>query len=335
MSVTYLQIIFIGIMGGAFFNIISGILRGMGDSVYPLIFLLVASVLNIFLDIWFVTQFQMGVAGVAWATIISQFISAILCLMRLWSMKSVLDFNRQTIRMEKNLASKLGRLGMPAGITQAIFSMSAIVVQSLTNSLGTQVIAASIVVMRVDGFCMMPNFTFGMAATTFVGQNIGARRMDRVHQGTRDALKMGFCVSSLLTLTLLLFGSNLMRMFTDTGSLIALGVRGMRILAAGYIVFAGTQILMGVMRGAGDTMKPMWISIFNTVILRVPIAYLWAWMSKSDMYPKGSPDSIFASLLITWVAGFLITTIVYRRGTWKNKSIVENREEHKLTACDN
>lgn len=323
MSIQYLQIIFIGILGGAFYNILTGILRGMGDSVYPLIFLLIASVLNVFLDILFVSQFNMGVPGVAWATIISQSISAVLCLIRLRAMKSVLTLNKETMRIDKQLATKLGRLGTPAGITQAIFSLSGIVLQSLTNSLGTQVIAATLVVMRVDGFCMMPNFTFGMAATTFVGQNIGAKRMDRVHQGTRDALKIGFTVSILLTLCLLIFGSSLMHLFTDTQSLVTLGVRSMRILAVGYIVFAGTQILSGVMRGAGDTIKPMWISIFSTVVLRIPIAYIWAWMTKSDTFPNGSPDSIFASLLITWVVGFLITSIVYRGGTWKNKSLIE------------
>ena len=322
MSVEYLQIIFAGILGCAFYNIMSGILRGMGDSIFPLLFLLLACILNIFLDILFVSQFHMGVAGVAWATIISQFISAVLCLVRLGAMKSILSFGRQYLRLDKQLAVRLGKLGMPAGVTQAIFSMSAIVVQSLTNSFGTQVIAATLVVMRVDGFCMMPNFTFGMAATTFVGQNIGANRMDRVQQGTRDALKLGFSISVLLTVSLLLFGSSLMYLFTDTASLVTMGVRAMRILALGYIAFAGTQILSGVMRGAGDTMKPMWISIFTIVVLRVPLAYLWAWMSRSEQYPNGSPDSIFVSLLISWVAGFIITSVVYRSGTWKGKAII-------------
>lgn len=322
MTIQYLEIIFIGILGGAFFNIMSGILRGMGDSVYPLLFLLVASVLNIILDIAFITEFHLGVAGVAWATIISQAVSAILCFMRLYSMKTDLDINKDTLRLNGQLALQLGRLGLPAGITQAIFAMSSILVQSLTNSLGTQAIAAAIVVMRVDGFAMMPNFTFGMAATTFVGQNIGARKIDRVHQGTRDALRLGFTVSSLLTVSLLLFGPNLMRMFTNTESLIALGVRGIRTLAAGYIVFAGTQILMGVMRGAGDTTRPMWISIFTTVGLRLPIAYTWAWFTRSDRYPNGSPDCLFASLLISWIISFIITWIVYRRGGWKEKALV-------------
>jgi Na+-driven multidrug efflux pump len=124
-----------------------------------------------------------------------------------------------------------------------------------------------------------------------------------------------------------------MRMFTNTESLVALGVRGIRILAAGYIVFAGTQILMGVMRGAGDTAKPMWISLFNTVVLRMPLAYFWAWMTRSDNYPKGSPDSIFASLLITWVVGFLITVMVYRQNGWKKKAITTYKKNLAPKVC--
>ncbi len=322
MTVEYLRIIFIGIMGAAFYNILSGVLRGMGDSVYPLLFLLVASVINIFLDILFVSQFNMGVGGVAWATIIAQAISAVLCILRLSAMKSVLTFNKETLKPDWKLASKLGKLGMPAGIAHGIFALSAIVVQSLTNKLGTQVIAASLVVMRVDGFCMMPNFTFGMASTTFVGQNIGANRMDRVRQGTKDTLKLGFSVASFLTIILLLFGKNLIHLFTDTQELVDMGVKALRILAPGYLAFAGTQILSGVMRGAGDTMRPMWISMAIILGFRVPSAYLIAWLTRSAEHPNGSPYSIFLSLLIAWVIGLIITTIVYRRGKWKNKSVI-------------
>jgi len=322
MSVEYLRIIFLGITGTAFYNILSGILRGMGDSVYPLFFLLVASGLNVVLDIWFVAEFRMGVAGVALATIIAQAISAVLCILRLRAMKSVLTFNKETLKPEWKLASMLGKLGMPAGVTQAIFSMSAIVVQSLTNTLGTQVIAASLVVMRVDGFCMLPNFTFGMAATTFVGQNIGARRMDRVKQGTKVTLILGFSVAALLIIGILTFGKNLIQMFTDTPELIDMGAKALRILAPGYFVFAGTQIMSGVMRGAGDTMRPMWISIITTVVLRVPAAYIMAWMTRSYEYPNGSPYSIFVSLLVAWIIGFIITAMVYRKGKWKQKSAI-------------
>ena len=207
MSVTYLTIIFLGMTGGGFYNILAGVLRGMGDSVTPLLFLLVACLLNIVLDIQFVVSFNMGVAGVAWATIIAQAVSALLCLVRLVLMKGQVDLNRHTLRLNREMTLRTVRLGGASGLTQAIFSMAALVVQALTNSFGTTVIACSIVVMRVDGFAMMPNFTFGMAMTTFVGQNVGAGLLRRVDEGTREGMQMALGVSFLLTLGILFFGS--------------------------------------------------------------------------------------------------------------------------------
>ncbi|MGN0741638.1 MAG: MATE family efflux transporter, partial [Candidatus Fimadaptatus sp.] len=159
---TYLIIIYYGMLGMAFYNIISGILRGLGDSVSPLIYLLVACGLNIALDMWFVIGFDWGVAGVAWATIIAQGISGFLCLVQLCRMRSVVDINLHTLRLHKAISLRIGKLGLPSGITQAIFSMAMIMVQALTNSFGEFVITCTTVVMRVDGFAMMPNFTFGM-----------------------------------------------------------------------------------------------------------------------------------------------------------------------------
>ena len=321
MSVTYLTIIFLGMTGGGFYNILAGVLRGMGDSVTPLLFLLVACLLNIVLDIQFVVSFNMGVAGVAWATIIAQAVSALLCLVRLVLMKGQVDLNRHTLRLNREMTLRTVRLGLPSGLTQAIFSMAALVVQALTNSFGTTVIACSIVVMRVDGFAMMPNFTFGMAMTTFVGQNVGAGLLRRVDEGTREGLQMALGVSFLLTLGILFFGEYLMRLFTKTEEVVLLGMHMMRILAVGYIAMAVTQSLSGVMRGAGDTMTPMWISIITTVIIRVPIAYLWAFLTRTPANPVGSPDCIFASLLISWVLGAVITVAAYRRGKWRGKGI--------------
>ena len=321
MSVTYLTIIFLGMTGGGFYNILAGVLRGMGDSVTPLLFLLVACLLNIVLDVQFVTAFDMGVAGVAWATIIAQAVSALLCLLRLATMKDQLDLNRRTLRLGREMTLRTIRLGLPSGLTQAIFSMASLVVQALTNSFGTNVIAASIVVMRVDGFAMMPNFTFGMAMTTFVGQNVGAGLMRRVTEGTREGLRMALGASLVLTLCILFFGEYLMRMFTKTEEVVLLGMRMLRILSVGYIAMAVTQSLSGVMRGAGDTMTPMWISIITTVVIRVPIAYLWAFLTRSPENPVGSPDAIYASLLISWLLGAAITSIAYRRGKWRGKGI--------------
>ena len=325
MAVAYLNIICIGIIGGGYYNIVSGVLRGLGDSISPLIFLVVACVLNIFLDILFVAGLGMTADGVALATVIAQGISAILCLWRLTHMGGTLKLTRASLIPDKTMTKETVRLGLPSGLTQAIFSMAAIVVQSLTNSFGTGVIACSVVVMRVDGFAMMPNFTFGMAMTTFVGQNVGARRLDRVHEGVRDGIRVGLLISVVLVAIILLFGRNLMELFTraDEKDVVELGVHMMRILALGYIAMAVTQSLSGVMRGAGDTMTPMWISLITTVVIRVPLAYGIAYFTRSEALPNGTPDSLYISLLISWIMGAIITTIFYRLGRWKDKAVVK------------
>ena len=318
-AIIYLKIIFLGILGGGAYNILSGVLRGIGDSIYPLFFLALACILNIFLDILFVARFNMGVAGVAWATIIAQFISGALCFIRLISLREIVDVNGKTLRPDKALTLQLTRLGLPSGVTQALFSMSAIVVQSLTNSLGTAMIAANVAVMRVDGFAMMPNFTYGTAATTYVGQNIGARDVERARKGMQELLKLAVGTSVALVICILLFGRFLMGMFTNTDEVIRIGVSGLRWLSLGYIAFAVMCSLQGAMRGAGETMIPMWISIFNTIIIRLPLAYLLAFLTRNEAWPHGQPVAIFSSLLISWVIGTCITVVAYRKGAWKRR----------------
>ena len=318
-AIIYLKIIFIGMLGVAAYNIFAGVLRGIGDSFYPVVYLIIACLLNIVLDVLFVARFGMGVAGVAWATIIAQAISGVLCLIRLVGMKHLIDVNRRTLTPDGPITKRLCLLGLPAGVTQALFSMSAIVVQGLTNSLGTAVIAANVAVMRVDGFAMMPNFTFGTASTTFVGQNIGARRVDRVRAGVKDLIKLALGTAGVLVACILLFGHGLIGLFTDTEDVITIGIHGLRWLSLGYIAFAVSQVLQGAMRGAGETMVPMWISIITTIVIRLPLAYLLAALTRSEAWPKGNPEAIFASLLISWLLGMVMTVITYRRGAWKRR----------------
>jgi len=173
--------------------------------------------------------------------------------------------------------------------------------------------------MRVDGFAMMPNFTFGNAMTTYAGQNIGAKKMDRVDKGTKDGTMIAVGVSTVITILILIFGKYLMGVFTDTAELVDLSMHMMRILAVGYIAMAVTQSLSGVMRGAGDTMTPMWISLITTVILRVPVAYGIAYLTRSAAYPTGRPESTFISLLVSWTLGAIVTTVFFKRGKWRNK----------------
>lgn len=318
---SYLRIMFIGIAGMAYYNILSGILRGLGDSISALLYLIVASILNIILDLLFVAKFDMGVSGVALATAIAQGVSALLCILRLMKMKELFDVQLSYMRLSRKHTSNIIRLGVPSGLTQAIMSMAMLVVQSLTNSFGELFIAANVIVMRVDGFAMLPNFSFGTAMTTFAGQNIGAGSYDRVEKGAKQGMFMGLVVSAMITGSILLFGRQLMSIFTDTEELVNLSMSMMKILAVGYLAMAIIQCLSGVMRGAGDTLTPMWISVVMTIIIRVPIAYSMVYLTKSTQFPQGKREWIYISLLISWLAGALITYICYERGKWREKAI--------------
>ncbi len=312
----YLRVFFLGIVGFMYYNVLAGVLRGLGDSLSALGFLLLATFLNVVLDLWFVIGFGLGVFGVALATVLAQAISAALCALKLLRMTEVFDLNPRTLKLHRPAAEKIIRLGLPSGVTQAIFSMAMLWVTRLQNSFGPTFVAATVIVMRVDGFAMMPNFSFGQAMTTFVGQNAGAGRHERFRQGARQGTLLAMSVAAMLTVAILLFGRPLMRLFTDTAELVDLSMRMMSILAPGYIAMAIIQSLSGTMRGAGDTVTPMWISILTSVVLRVPAAYLLVHLTKSPSQPNGMPESIFTSMLLAWVIGAVLNLFAYRHGRW-------------------
>lgn len=316
--VSYLNIFFYGIVGFFFYNMLSGVLRGLGDSVSALGFLLLAAALNVVLDLLFVAKFGMGVPGVALATVISQGISAVFCFLKMMSMGDLFDLNFSTLRMEKQVARRIITIGVPSGITQAIMACSMMVVQSLTNSMGEMVIAANVIIMRVDGFAMMPNFSFGQAMSVYSGQNVGAERYDRVKDGVFQGTVIALAFSAVITVILLFLNRYLFAIFTSTDALIVLAGRMMRIMAVGYLAVAVTQSLGGVMRGMGDTVTPMWISIITTVALRVPVAYLLAYLTRSETYPHGHPFALSISLLIAWMTGMVLSVAAFRFGrSWK------------------
>ena len=315
----YLNIFFYGIAGFFFYNIFAGILRGLGDSFSALLYLMITATLNIALDLAFVEK--MGVAGVALATVIAQCISAVLCLRKILSLKSVFHLRRSDLRPRKAHISRIVSLGIPSGLTQAIFSCAMMVVQRLINSFDDEMfVACNVMVMRVDGYAMLPNFSFGQAMSTFAGQNIGARRLDRLKDGTRQGLLMSVGTSLVLTPAVLLAGPMLMRLFTPEQALIDLSMQMMFILAAGYIAMSVTQVLQGVMRGAGDTLTPMWIGLCTAVVLRLPLAYaLVAWMKNRGATLLAQEKMVFLSLLVNWLLGMCITIVLFKLGRWKRK----------------
>lgn len=310
----YLNIFFWGCAGFFFYNMLSGVLRGLGDSMSALGFLLLAAALNVVLDLVFVAGFKMGVPGVALATVIAQSISAVFCFIKLMRMSDIFDLNWSTLRFDKTISGRIIQIGVPSGVTQAIMAGSMMVVQSLTNSMGEMVIAANVIIMRVDGFAMMPNFSFGQAMSVYTGQNVGAGKWDRVHDGVKQGSIIGLVFAAAITVVLLFLNKYLFAIFTSTTALIDLAGRMMRIMAVGYIAISVTQVLGGVLRGAGDTVTPMWISIISTVLLRVPVAYGLAFLTRSEQFPHGHPYALSISLLVAWVMGMVMSVIAFRFG---------------------
>ena len=261
----YLNIFFWGIFGFMFYNIFAGILRGLGDSFSALLFLIICAALNVAGDLLLVEK--MGVAGVALATVIAQLISAVLCLIKLMGMGDIFTLRREYIKPDAEYLRSIIRLGVPSG--------SMLIVQALVNSFGdAMLVAANVMVMRVDGYAMLPNFSFGQAMGTYAGQNVGAGRLDRLKPGTRQGTAMTVLTALILVPVIIWFGPALMDLFAPGNTeLINLAMGMMYILAVGYIAVGVTQSLQGVIRGAGDTTSPMWITIFTTVFLRIPLAY--------------------------------------------------------------
>ena len=213
-------------------------------------------------------------------------------------MTDLFDMNVSYLKPDWENVGTVIRLGLPSGLTQAIFSMAMVVVQSLTNSFGEMIIAANVIIMRVDGFAMMPNFSFGTAMTTYAGQNVGAGYYDRVKQGAKQGTLIAAGTSAAITGLILLFGPYLMGIFTNTRELAVLSAEMMKILAVGYIAVAVTQSLSGVMRGAGDTMTPMWISLITTVVVRVPLAYGLVNLTKTPALPQGRYECLWISIFV-------------------------------------
>ena len=313
----YLNIYFLGIVGFFYYNMLCGILRGLGDSLSALGFLLIAAALNVVLDIYFVGSLNMGVAGVSLATVISQAISAIFCYFKLAKMTEHFDLSFKTLKLIPSVAGQIMKIGIPSGITMAIMATAGMVVLNLTNAMGEMVIACNVIVMRVDGFAMMPNMTFGQTMSVYTGQNFGAGKYDRVGLGVRHGGNIAVWTSTAITLILLFCSPILFSFFTDTPELIELATKMIRIMAVGYICISITQVTGGVMRGCGQTVVPMWVSIIQTILIRVPVAYLIAYLTRSAEYPHGHPIALFGSLMISWILGMIISIIAFKFGKWR------------------
>jgi len=315
----YLRIYFLGMPAMMVYNFGAAILRAVGDTRRPLYYLALAGVVNVGLNLIFVIFLKMDVAGVAAATAISQFLSAGLIIRCMTREKGSMRLRFGLLRIHKQELVKIMQIGIPAGFSGVLFSLSNVVIQSSVNTFGNIVVAGNSAAQNIEGFVYFSMNAFHQAAISFCGQNVGAGKFDRVHKGVKQGTIIGLAFSATITGILLLFGRYLFDIFTDTQELIELANRMMRIMAVGYICVSVTQVLGGVMRGAGDTTTPMWVSMISTIAIRVPVAYGLAYLTRTPEFPHGQPIALFGSLMISWTLGMVISIIVFSIGRWKKK----------------
>ena len=259
MAVLYLRIYFLGIIPTMLYNSGAGILQAVGDSRRPLCFLTIASVLNIILDLVFVIQLNMGVAGVAWATLIAQTVSCILVAVTLLRSKESYQIIPKKIRIDKPMLMQIVRLGIPSGLQQMIVSFSNVLVMSYVNRFGSAAIAGFSSANKFDNFLGLPVNSFMLAITTFVGQNMGAKQIERVKKGINTCMFMGIGIVIAIGIPAYLFSDLCIRMFSQEADVIYYGSWMMRTLVPFYSILNIAQVLTGAVRGTGNTTVPMLI----------------------------------------------------------------------------
>lgn len=311
----YLRIYLSGIVLFFGFNATSAILRGLGDSKTPLYFLIVATLMNILFDVLFIVVFKMGIAGAALATIISQggaFITAIIYLNRT---HEVINLSWRKLIFDRLIFLKSVKIGYPIGLQQASVALGMMAMFWLVNPFGTNAAAAYSVVFRINSFVSMPAMNFAAALSTFVGQNLGANKPQRVKKGLNATLRMVSTIVIVITTISLIFRYELMSIFTNDINVINLGAEYLLIVSGFYIVFSTMFVIGGVMRGAGDTLIPMFITLIALWIVRIPVCYM--------LSQKIGLTGVFWGIPIAWIVGLVLSYTYYLTGRWKKKVIVK------------
>lgn len=315
-SVAYLRIFFCGSLFNLVYNMGAGILRAVGDSRRPLYYLCVSSIVNILLDLLFVVVFQMGTAGVGYATIIAQAVSSVLTVRALVRSEDDYRLIVKEIRIDKRMTARILKLGIPSGIQQSIISLSNVIVQANINSFGAAAMAGFGSYSKIDGFAMLPLQSFCMAATTFTGQNIGAGKSKRVKRGVFQGLAISLIYIAMISIVLFLNVDRILGIFSPDQAVIAYGHATMYILLPFYWSIAVHQILMGSIRGSGRTVVSMLIGVGNMCVLRM--LYINLLVPHFPSY-----EAVMWCYPITWMTTMLMDILYTAKAKWIPKGIEE------------
>lgn len=309
----YLRIMFIGMIFLFGYNTVGAVLRGLGDARRPLYFLIVASILNVVLDLLFVIGFGWGIAGAAWATVISQGVSFVIGVAYM-QRRPELRTTLRSMRFDRPLFRSMLRIGLPTGIQQSLVSFGFVALTRIVNPFGTDVVAGYTAATRLDSFAMLPAMNLSMAVSTFVGQNLGAGKPERVRRGYAAGMAMGGAISVVLTAVLIVFRDGLIGLFSTDPGVLRYGGEYLTIVTSFYVLFTAMFITGGVLRGAGDTMVQMVITLIALWGVRIPVAALLS----GTMGTLG----IWWSIPAGWSVGFALIFGYYLTGRWKRKVLV-------------
>ena len=305
-ATTYLTIYFAGIIGLVMYNIFVGIMQAAGDSRHPLYYLIFSSCLNIVLDLLFIVGFGMGVGGAAFATVIAQVTSAILLLVRLMRTGDVYAVHLRKIRINGPMLVDIVKVGIPSGVQNCAHALSNVVIQSYINGYGSAAMAGIGAYVKVEGFALLPLTSFALAITTYVSQNLGAEKKDRVDEGVRFGLLFGIVMTQAIGAVLFLFAPQLIALFNSEPDVIAYGVGRGRVATVFFFLFAYTQLMTSILRGCGHAMEPMAVFIIFWCVMRALIMAIGGQLTTSValaywVYP------------VTWLMSSVALFFLWRR----------------------
>lgn len=312
-AVTYFRIYALGLFFQFVYNIAAAVLRSLGNSRATLYVLLLSSICNVVLDLVAVLVFHWGVMGVAVATVLSQVISAVVMVAYMFRSHSVLRFQSGEFRFDGETAGLILKMGIPSTIQQCVVSFNHMAIQRVVNAF--DITAGYTAAMRIENFIYIPSQSFFLGMATFTGQNLGAKRLDRVRRGLYGTLIMGTITVVIISSLVLLLAPQLIGLFGVVGASKAVGVTYLHYVALGFILFCWYFCFNGVLQGSGDVM----FTLFNTVsslVLRTVVTYILAFLT-----PVGYV-AIWWSLLVSWVYNVALAYLRYRFGPWKRKGVV-------------
>lgn len=312
-STSYLQIYFGGVLFGVVYNMTSGILNAVGNSKRSLLYLACASIINIILDLVFVGLLDMGVAGAALATDISQLVSSVLAISYLMRVDAEYQVELKSIKLDRRMAGRIIKIGLPTGIQNMVISFSNVLVQSSVNRFGAVAMAGYGAYLKIDGFNILPVSSFSMALTTFAGQNFGAGRLDRVKRGTAVTLVMGIVYTILIGILLLVFDDQILGLFTRDADVIDYGKRVMIYFCPFYSLLSVMHGLAGAIRGTGKTVQPMAVFLISLCVFRI----LWL---KLVLPMFGTIDGIYIVYPISWALGMVLMILYAWKGKWLHRT---------------